>query len=145
MKKICYLLLSKNEMKISPKELLQRVRKISGDPKGCSVINAARGYANHYDFAVICEKICVDWPQWLKYQIIVCVPDSNMVALLLAVGEGVVLHITVPERSFVTSEMSLVLHCIDQARASLPVSARGKKTKIWKSQMNELLLPFKNG
>jgi len=144
MKDICYLLMSKSEMQFSPKELLQRVRKISGDPKGCSVINAARGHANHYDFAVICENFYVDWPQWLKYELIVCVPDSNMVALLLKVGTGVVLHVTVPARNFVTPEMSLVLHGNSQASASLPADARKEKKKIWKDRMNVLLAPFQN-
>jgi hypothetical protein len=68
-----------------------------------------------------------------------------MVALLLKVGTGVVLHVTVPDRNFVTPEMSLVLHGNGQARASLPADARKEKKKIWKDQMNVLLAPFQNG
>jgi len=143
MKQICYLLMYKGEMELSSGQVLRLARATSGDPKGCYVINAARGYANHYDFAVICGNFAVDWPQWLKYHYIVCVPDSNMNALLLKVGTGVVLNLTVPNRRFVTSEMSFVLHGYGQAKASLPKNARDDKKKIWKDQMNLLLAPFK--
>ena len=145
MEKVCYLLISKSEMQFSPKEVLERVRKVSGDRKGCSVINAARGYAKHYDFTVICENFAVKWPQWLKYHYIVCIPDSNMVALLLKVGTGVVLNLTVPDRTFFTSEMCYVLHGYCQAKSTLPADLRDDKKKIWKDQMNVLLAPFQNG
>ena len=145
MEKICYLLMSKNEMDLSSKQVLERVKKISSDRKGCYVINAARGFANHYDFAVICENFAVKWPQWLKHYYIVCVPDSIMTDLLLTVGTGVVLNLTVPDRSFVTSEMSFVIHGYGQANSSLPADERDDKKKIWKDQMNVLLAPFQNG
>ena len=87
----------------------------------------------------------VKWPQWLKYHYIVCIPDSNMVALLLKVGTGVVLNLTVPDRTFFTSEMSYVLHGYCQAKSILPADLRDDKKKIWKDQMNVLLAPFQNG
>ena len=139
MKKICYLLMSKEKMEFSSKQVLERVRKVSGDSKGCSVINAARGYNSHFDFAVVCENLAIPWPKWLKLYYIVCVPDSDMVALLLKVGSGVTFHLTVSDKRFVTEEMSFLLHRYCEAKSSIPVDSRDETAKIWKDQLNALL------
>ncbi len=145
MGKICYLLMSKVDMELSSKQVLERVKMISGDKSGCYVINAARGFANHYDFSVICENFAIKWPQWLKYHFIVCVPESNMSAVLLKVGCGVVFHLTVPEKKFVTQEMTYIVHQYREAKSSLPVESRDDNSKIWKEQIDVLLEQFKNG
>lgn len=146
MTNICYLLVSKYSLKsISKKELLRRIRSVSNDPKNCRVVKASRAYFSHYDFAVICGNFVEFWPDWLKFNYIICVPDSRMDFLILKVGIDVRFHLTVPDKSFVTPEMAEVIHGYSRVQASLPSETRSERRQIWRDRMDALLVPYRNG
>ncbi len=144
MKNFCYLLVNQSSLNCSIKDVLKRVRSVSGDPKGCSVVRATRAYYSHFDFAVICGNFVKQWPGWLQFSFILCVPDSQMEFVLLKLGVEVEYFLTVPDRSFITPEMASLIHGYKRIQSSLPADTRHERRQIWRDRMQVLLEPFRN-